>query len=107
MVQTAYIKENYSLLKNRTLLALQEVRGEGTREKIKAIDKKIFDQIKPQSYSGRKGWEVEQKSNFEDACLMLKQLNISANPKLLTTFEFYKAWERAKEQMKPRRNARA
>ena len=105
-------KEWYDLLKKRTatLLSLmaQGISPEGN-EDVEKITTAMMTLHPAKVFEGPEGEEVKADRNFEDVCLVLsEQLHIQ--PKTLTVFEYYSAYDfaqrRAKEAEKAQNKAK-
>lgn len=101
VVDSATTKEFYTQLKRRTMLMLQSIteKRDFTKE-IAAIDEFLMSRLKPKNYHGREGLEVKMIKGFEQTCVLLKQYNVSNEPRKMTTLAYYQALEVVKEQLK-------
>lgn len=104
VVDSATTKEFYTKLKQRTMLILQQIQDSTCdfSAQVAEIDEFLMSRLKPKSYHGREGLEVKMIKGFEQTCVLLKQYNVSHEPKKMTTLAFYQALEVIKEQLKKR-----
>ena len=100
-------KEWYDLLKRRTATQLsllaQGVNPEGNEE-IERLTTLMMTLAPAKVFDGPEGEEVKADRNFEDVCLVLsEQLHIQ--PKTMTVFEYYSAYDFAQRRAKEAENA--
>ena len=103
IANTGKVINYYNRLRRLIMLMVAEMEKPGTKtEQIKQIDNFFFTQSLPKKYDGTEGLEVAMIANYEKTCILLRQNNVSENPKKMITIAFYKALEIIKEQNKPK-----
>lgn len=105
---TSAVKEFYSKLKRQTLLILQSIlTGADLTDQIRAIDEFFLLQLRPRSFSGPQGAEVQTIKRFEEMCILLTYHQMTPDPKNMTTLAFFQALEVIKAKAKAQKNGRA
>ena len=96
------VKELYNQLQQRTILVLKTIsdQSQSIIDQIQQIDDFIDKLMKPQSMHGHKGAEVQLIAHFENMCITLRNMNLLADPKSVSTLSFFRASMRAKEIIK-------
>lgn len=95
-------KQYYTDIKKRTIKVLESVISNDSNneaEEIRKIDEALFNFFIPQKFDGSNGMEVKFLRGMEETCILLSQ-HISRDPKKMTVFEFYQAFQTIKEQIK-------
>lgn len=88
----------YTKLKKRTTLVLKGIIEEiDNSDQIKKIDDFLLAMFKPKTYHGRDGVKVKMVMGFEETCIILRQHNVSNDPKKMTTLAFYQALRHVKK----------
>jgi len=93
--------ERASLLKRRTLAALQFIQGKIEEKAIRKYDDILIEFIRPNLYAGSEGVEVVRTNSFEDAIVVIrKELNIHDD---MTAHQFLKHSQTVKQIMANRK----
>ena len=95
MFDDVSIKEYYDTLKRRTVQILDGIVTDTLKDRQKDIDEltdRMILYVKPRSFQGSTSAEIEHDKNYESLCLTI-QKQTGANPKRMTTMEFYNAYE--------------
>lgn len=91
-------KETYDKLKSRTLLVLEEViQNTSKQEQVEIIDETIFAKYFPKSFVGQASAEIKYDKQFETACLLIAQ-KTGLDAKKMTVLQFYNALATIKQQ---------
>ena len=107
MFDDATIKEYYDELRNRTMLMLDAIINGDTEDKRAEIDKittMLLLYNRPVVFSGSDNMEIQYDKQFENMCLTISQHLHVPEPKKYTVLEYYNAFERIKELLKPTKN---
>jgi hypothetical protein len=103
----ATVKEYYDELRNRTMLMLDAIINGDTEDKRAEIDKittMLLLYNRPVVFSGSDNMEIQYDKQFENMCLTISQHLHVPEPKKYTVLEYYNAFERIKELLKPTKN---
>jgi hypothetical protein len=102
VVDNAKTKSFYANLRRRTLLVLRSIQeqSEAMQEQIAQIDSMIQRKMKPKTFGGSKGIEVQMIKEFESTLVLLRQHNVANEPRHLSTLAYYQALEVVKQQQK-------
>lgn len=95
MFDDSTVKEYYDTLKQRTVQILDGIADGTLNDRQKVIDEltdRMILYVKPRSFQGSTSAEIEHDKNYESLCLTI-QKQTGANPKQMTTLEFYNAYE--------------
>lgn len=107
LFEDSTVKEYYDELRHRTLLMLDAIINGDTEDKRAEIEKittMLLLYNRPASFSGSDNMEVQYDKQFENMCLTISQHLHVPEPKRYTVLEYYNAFERIKEMIKPTKN---
>lgn len=107
LFEDSTVKEYYDELRHRTLLMLDSIINGDTEDKRAEIEKittMLLLYNRPASFSGSDNMEVQYDKQFENMCLTISQHLHVPEPKRYTVLEYYNAFERIKEMLKPTKN---
>lgn len=99
------IKEYYDDLRKRNLLTLQLIiEGESPEieKEIEQLNISLITYNKPLVFNGSENAEIQHNKSYEDMNLLIAQ-HLHLDPKKFTVLEFYSAFERVKEMLKPKK----
>jgi len=86
------------------MLMLREIAetdlGSDYSDQVKKLEDYLFGVVKPKSFTGHDGVEVQSILRFEETCVLLSQNKVSANPRGMTTLSFYQALDVVAQQLK-------
>lgn len=102
----ATVKEYYDELRHRTMIMLDAIINGDTEDKRAEIDKittMLLLYNRPVVFSGSDNMEIQYDKQFENMCLTISQHLHVSEPKKYTVLEYYNAFERIKELLKPRK----
>ena len=103
----ATVKEYYDELRSRTMLMLDAIINGDTEDKraeIERITTALLLYSRPVVFSGSDNMEIQYDKQFENMCLTISQYLHVPEPKKYTVLEYYNAFERIKELLKPTKN---
>ena len=98
-------REYYDILKRLTLAKIEEITGEGTEQRTKAIEEQLVLYSKPKTYTGHEGLEVKHDKEFEAMCIAITK-ETGSEAKKMTVMEYYNAYEWVQKQHKTQNKAR-
>lgn len=107
--ETASVKEFYDIIKERSLLVLENVvsgESEERDELMKELTSTLLTKEKPQKYTGKSNVEIAYDKSFIGSCIAIQQ-NLGIDAKNMTVIEYYRAIEYLEKQSEKGMNARS
>jgi len=104
--ESGKLKQQFSRLKERALLMLNQVQGlDVDGKKIDMLDAELLKSTKPEQFWGPNGVEAKTVVNFEDVCIGMQQ-HVTKDPKSMTVLEFFRTLEAVKKKAKQQERTR-
>lgn len=96
----AGIKEYYDRIRERVLLQLDSIiREKDNDQKINQVNDLLLTHVRPQIFSGTESAEIKYDKQFDEMCTYLIH-QLSVNPKKMSVFQFYNAFDYIKKTNK-------